>query len=92
MRKLCITLALALPLLVVSGSPVKSWWGGRGWGYPGYGYGWVIGHIMVAGEVGVIQSMVAIMVAIHSIQVMGMVIGLVGEKNLWFHSTKVLPL
>jgi len=41
----------------------------------------VIGHIMVAGEVGVIQSMVAIMVAIHSIQVMGMVIGLVGEKK-----------
>jgi len=39
----------------------------------------VIGHIMVAGEVGVIQSMVAIMVAIHSIQ--GMVIGLVGEKK-----------
>ena len=41
----------------------------------------VIGHIMVAGEAGVIQSMVAIMVAIHSIQVMGMVIGLVGEKK-----------
>ena len=41
----------------------------------------VIGHIMVAGEVGVIQSMVAIMVAIHSIQVMGMVIGLVGENK-----------
>ena len=40
MRKLCITLALALPLLVVSGSPAKSWRGGRGWGYPGYGYGW----------------------------------------------------